>query len=229
MGEFPNPPAGQVLDIGDRLGSERRGRLESELRRLRSEYNLDVMVVLWTGSLPPSTGLEDLARRLGETWAREDLWAVVLHVPDSLHRPAVASGGSFLETVTEQAAFDAQARAIFRGTKERTPNAQVEALALELGEEFVFLQHRRDYERKGIVAAQDEQLRAREDRQQAMIVRAIIATLFALLAVALVAVLYFFKRRPSNLAFPDTRWRRRLGAKWCGGNPVVVSIPSRTP
>ena len=225
--EFPNPPSGQVLDAGSWLGDERRERLENELGRYRSSYAIDVMVVLWDRGLPPETGLEELAGRLGETWAREDLWIVVLHVPDSLHRPALVCGGEVTKRLAGETVKEAMLAATLRGMKERTTRAQVEALGLEAGEEFIFLKARAELDRKLGVAAHDQQLRDREARHQAMIFRAAMATVLALTAVATVAVLYFIRRRPTDFTFPETRWRRRLGAKWSGGGHIVVSLPPR--
>jgi hypothetical protein len=227
--DFPPPPAGQVLDAGDRLGSERRARLEGELGRLRTQYHLDVMVILWDRSLPPETGLEELATRIGETWAREDLWAVVLHLPDSVHQPTLVIGGEYLKTIPGDSADDALHDAQFRGMKERTSFEQVAALGLEIGEELVYLKNRITLERKEYVANRDHLLRAQEERHQRMIFRGAVVTIVALVAVAVLAVLYLFRRRPSNLEFPATRWRRRLGAEWSGGGNIVVSIPSRMP
>jgi hypothetical protein len=134
-----------------------------------------------------------------------------------------------LETVNREAAANVRSRAFLRGMKERTTNSQVECLGLEIGEEFVFLKHHRDLERKGFVLGQAQQLLEQEQRHRRMIFRAVIATLFSLVAVGAVAILYLFKRRPANLEFPETRWRKRLGAEWCGGGHIVVSLPTRTP
>ena len=86
---FPSPPPGQVLDSGNWLPDARRRHLESELGRIRLTHQVDVLVVVWEQGLRPGSSLEDLASRLGETWAREDLWAVVLHVPHSLAPPTL--------------------------------------------------------------------------------------------------------------------------------------------
>ncbi len=225
--EFPNAPIGQVLDTGEWLGAERRAHLENELGRFRKKHALDVMVILWDRGLPPATGLEELAARIGETWAREDLWVVVLHVPDSLHRPTAVFGGAASERYLDDALVGALRTATLRGLKERTPRAQVEALGLEAGGEFVFLKNRGELERKAHVAARADQSRNQENRHQAMIFRGFIATLMALFAVGVLASLYLVKRRPTNLEFPHTRWRRRLGAKWSGGGCIVVSLPTR--
>lgn len=225
--EFPNPPLGQVLDAGSWLGDARRIHLENELGRYRKAYQIDVMVVLWDRGLPPETGVEELAERLGETWTRENIWVVVLHIPDSLHRPAIVAGGvgtkRFMGGLTELALQSAA----LRGMKERTTRAQIEALGLEAGGEFVFLKNRSEFERKEYVAHHDQQLRDQEDRHQSMIFRAVISTLLALMAVGVVAALYLLKGRPTDLEFPQTRWRRRLGAKWSGGGQIVVSLPPR--
>ena len=226
--EFPYPPAGQVLDAGSWLGDERRSRLESALGRYRKSYQIDVMVVVWERGLPPETSLEDLAERVGETWAREPLWVVILHIPDSLHRPTAVYGGSGTKNFQEEVPAVALHSAVLRGMKERTTRAQVEALGLEAGEEFVFLKNRREFEHKEHLAHHHhQQLQGPEGRHQSMIFRAVIATLLALVAVGVVALLYLRRRRPSDLQFPETRWRRRLGGKWSGGGQIVVALPPK--
>ncbi len=225
--DFPHPPAGQVLDAGGWLGEERRSRLEEELGRYRASHALDVLVVLWDRGLPPETTLEGLARRVGETWARHDLWAVVLHVPDSLLRPVVVFGGRASTHYEDEDAGLALHNAVSRGMKERSTRAQVEALGLELGEEFVFLKNRAAHERKQVMVIHDQQHLVKKERHQSMIFRAFITTMLTLLAVGVVAVIHLIKRRPSDLRFPETQWRRRLGATWSGGSRIVVSLPSR--
>ena len=225
--DFPQPPEGQVLDTGGWLGEERKSRLEEELGRYRTSHDLDVLVVLWDRGLPPGTTLEDLARRVGETWARHDLWTVVLHVPSSLMRPVVVFGGRASTPHEDEATGLALDNAVSRGMKERTTRSQVEALALEIGEEFIFLKNHAAHERKQSMVPGTQQHLPGEERHQSMMFRAFIATAFALLAIGVVAVIYLFKRRPSDLHFPETHWRRRLGAAWGGGSRIVVSLPPR--
>ena len=225
--DFPHPPPGQVLDTGGWLGDERKARLESELSRHRKSHGLDVLVILWDRGLPPETTLEELAERVGETWTRESSWVVVLHVPDSLLRPAAVFGGEARARHAGEEAGLALYNALSRAMKERTTRARVEALGLELAEEFVFLRNRATYERKRIASIHQEQLRDRAESHHSMIFRAVMATLLALLAVGVVGVIYLLKRRPSNLHFPETHWRRRLGASWSGGGQIVVSLPPR--
>ncbi len=225
--DFPHPPPGQVLDTGGWLGEARKSRLEGELGRYRTSHALDVLVVLWDRGLPPGTTLEELAGRVGETWARHDLWTVVLHVPDSLRRPVVVFGGRASAHFEEEATGLALHNAILRGMKERSTRSQIEALALELGEEFTFLKNHAAHERKQIMALSTRQNLSAEERDQSMIFWAFIATACALLAVGVVALSRLFKRRPADLHFPETHWRRRLGAAWSGGGRIVVSLPPR--
>lgn len=225
--DFPQPPDGQVLDVGGWLGEERKSRLEEELGRYRTSHDLDVLVVLWDRGLPPGATLEALAKRVGETWARHDLWTVVLHVPSSLMRPVVVFGGRASTAYEDEATGLALHNAVSRGMKERTTRAQVEALALELGEEFIFLKNHAAGERKQIMALNTQQHLPGEERPQSMMFRAFIAAAFALFAVGMIAVICLFRRRPSDLHFPETHWRRRLGAAWSGGGRTVVSLPPR--
>jgi len=225
--DFPSPPSGQVLDSGSWLGAERKTRLEDELNRHRTAHGLDVLVILWDRGFPPGLTMEELARRVGETWTRETDWVVVLHVPDSLLRPTAVFGGKGQDRYEAEEAGLALSNALSRGMKERGVRAQVEALGLELAEELVFLKNRTAYEREQIVSIHDQQRRNRAENQQSMIFRGVLATLLALLAVGVVAVVYLLKRRPGDLHFPETRWRRRLGAPWSGGGQIVVSLPPR--
>jgi len=225
--DFPHPPSGQVFDTGGWLGEERRSRLEEELGHYRTSHALDVLVVLWDRGLPPEATLEDLARRVGETWARHDLWAVVLHVPDSLSRPVVVFGGRASTDYEDEDAGLALHNAVSRGMKERSTRAQLESLGLELGEEFVFLKNRAAHERTQVLAIHDQQHLVKQERPQPMIFRAFITTMLTLLAIGVVAVIHLVKRRPSDLRFPETQWRRRLGATWSGGSRIVVSLPPR--
>ena len=73
----------------------------------------------------------------------------------------------------------------------------------------------------------DQQHLVEKERHQSMIFRAFITTMLTLLAVGVVAVIHLIKRRPSDLRFPETQWRRRLGATWSGGSRIVVSLPPR--
>lgn len=224
--EFPLPPDGQVLDRGHWLGKKRTSKLESELTRFRELYDIDVRVVLWDRAVPGDTKLSELAKRLGETWVRSDLWVIVLHVPESSRRPTAVWGGPgsahLMEGVPDRALHSATLRAF----KERTVRATIEALGLEAGQEFVFLKHRQELEQQVFLANRARQERAREGRDQALIIRAGLATMLALIAVAAVGFLYYFRRRPSNLRFPETRWRKRFGGDWSGGGNIVVSIPA---
>lgn len=226
--EFPLPPDGQVLDRGHWLGKERISKLESELGRFRELYDIDVRVVLWDRAVPSDTELPDLAKRLGETWVRSELWVIVLHVPESNRRPIAVWGGPASQNIMEGVPDRALHSATLRAFKERTVRSTIEALGLEAGQEFVFLKHRQELEQQVYIANRARQERAREGRDQALIFRAGLATMLALLAVAAVGVLYYVKRRPSNLRFPETRWRKRFGGEWSGGGNIVVSIP-RTP
>ena len=103
----------------------------------------------------------------------------------------------------------------------------MESLGLELGEEFVFLKNRAAHERTQVLAIHDQQHLVKQERPQPMIFRAFITTMLTLLAIGVVAVIHLVKRRPSDLRFPETQWRRRLGATWSGGSRIVVSLPPR--
>ncbi|MBJ05711.1 MAG: hypothetical protein CMO40_01120 [Verrucomicrobiaceae bacterium] len=225
--DFPGRPPGHVLDTGNWLGDARKNRLEAELSRYRTSHDLDVLVILWDRGCPPGVSLEELARRIGETWSREADWVVVLHVPGSLLQPATAFGGRAQDRPEEEETGLALYSALSRAMKERNVRGRVEALALELAEEIVFMKNRSTYEQERIASFFEQQQRSRAESRQSMIFRAVMATVLALVAVGVVALIYLLKRRPNNLYFPETLWRYRLGAAWSGGGPIVVSLPPR--
>ena len=226
--DFPNPPRGHVLDAGDWLGPGRRTRLEEELGRYHRNHELNVLVVLWDRGLPPGTTLEGLAQRLGKTWIPHGLWAVVLHIPDSLQRPVVVAGDRTSPPCDGEAIALAVSTSVSRGMKERTTRARIESLALEIGEELAFLKNRTDHQRRHSMA-NHAQLSLREgDLQLPMLSRTFIASALALFLIGAITLIYLFRRRPAGLLFPETHWRRRLGAAWSGGTRIIVSVPPRT-
>ncbi len=226
--DFPTPPVGHVLDPGRWLPDEPRRTLEDELLRIRREHDIDVLVILWDHSLPVGVPLDELARRLGEAWAREPFWAVVLHVPYSARHPVIRHGGPIASRIPEDALAEALLRGASRGAKESTPQGRVVSTALEVSEEFIFLLNRRDMVQSSFRA----ELAARKEKHHARMSRilTLAITAFALglvLAGALGWYLLHRRRLPPTLEFPDTRWRRRLGAGWSGGRSLLVTIPAK--
>lgn len=226
--DFPPPPAGHVLDAGDWLGPGRKARLEQELGRYRRNHDLNVLVVLWNRGLPPGTTLEALAARLGETWAHHGLWAIILHVPDSLQRPVVVAGNRTSRSRDDEAIALAVSASVSRGMKERSTRARIESLALEVGEELAFLKNRAAHQNGQVVS--NKNLPDPPDRglRLPMLPGALIPITLALLLIGVIAVIYLLRRRTTGLFFPETHWRRRLGAPWGGGPRIIVSVPPRT-
>ncbi|NNC90528.1 MAG: hypothetical protein HKN82_18895, partial [Akkermansiaceae bacterium] len=79
--DLPPPPDGHVFDAANSLGDRRRDDLEAELARIRNAHRIDIHAVAWDRELPQDGDLAALAARLGDAWAREDRWVVVLQAP----------------------------------------------------------------------------------------------------------------------------------------------------
>lgn len=224
--EFPAPPNGQVFDPAGWLGADRIIRLENELSRYQKNHQVDVFVVLWSRSLPPRTTLEELAVRLGETWSQQPLWAVVLHLPESLHRPVVVSRNTSGPLPGEQFIDDARQSAVSRGMKEPHTRARIESLALEIGEELIFCKNRELLEQTTSTTGDSNTLPQGEQLHRPLLPPAIVLIFPALL---LIVISCRFHQRSASLTFPARTWRRRLNASWGGANPITVSIPPRSP
>lgn len=224
--EFPSPPRGHVLDPSGWLGEDRTLRLEEELSHYRRNHDIDVFVVLWSRSLRPQTTLEELALRIGETWSRQSLWAVVLHLPESLYRPVVVTRSTSTQLSGDESIEGARQSAVSRGMKEPHTRARIESLALETGEELIFWKnqvlHEQNLSASGIPIA----LYADKQPPERLLPPPIILISLILLPIIIILRL---RRRFAPLTFPETTWRYRLQAKWSGGNRIIVSIPPPTP
>ena len=224
---LPNPPLGQVLDRAGWLDTERVRTLEDRLRRYRTEYGVDILVVIWDREIPGDQSLHELARELGRTWAREELWAIIMTEPDPVARPEVHYGGVVAEAIDAQSLETTVQNAVARGLKDWTDQARIEAVATEVGEEFAYLQQRRTQELAVVRerVAEFQQIQASNKKGKAL--RFVLAGL-ALLAVLGAAAFawFFFFRRNGPYEFPETRWRRRLGGDWSGGSTIVASLPA---
>lgn len=226
----PAPPAGQVLDPSGWLAENDTRLLESELARLRNEYHVDVCVVVWDGPLPGDQDPESFARQLGQSWAREDLGAVVLQHTASAGPPAVACEVAAIDSLGTELVATALAAAIERGMKEWTERTRTTGVALNLAEELVYLRLHHQHDQKTIgQAGKTATLHARQP-QTSLAVRIALGVLSALLlAGTFIAVRMRRHRGPAELVFPDTRWRRRLGAEWCGGSDLVTTFTPPEP
>jgi len=224
--EFPSSPDGQVFDPTGWLGADRIVRLENELSRYRKNHGIEVFVVLWNRSLPSRTTLEDLALRVGETWAQQALWAVVLHLPESLHRPVVVSKNTSGKFAGEQSIEDAMQSAVARGMKEPHNRARVESLALETAEELTFYKNWALLEQMPPTVGDAKALLKGTQPQRPLHLQAMALTIPTLF---LIIILCRFVRRSTSLSFPARTWHRRLDASWGGGNQITVSIPPRAP
>ncbi len=222
--EFPSPPRGQVLDPSGWLGEDRTLRLEEELGRYRRNHDVDVFVVLWSRSLGSETTLEELALRIGETWSRQSLWAVVLHLPESLYRPVVVTRNTSAKLSGEKPLEVVRQSAVSRGMKEPHTRARMEALALETGEELIFWKNQalrgQNQSKSGIPDDPHPEKQSREK----LLPPPIILISLTLLPIVIIRCL---RRRFAPLTFPETTWRFRLQAKWSGGSRIIVSIPPR--
>ena len=222
---LPVPPSGQVLDQNEWLDLDQRNQLESELTRFRQSHDVDVLVVIWNQALDPGTDLKQLARRLGKTWSRENLWALVLHHPDSEAPPIAAWGGNLLEDLGKPSPEGAFHDALARGLKEWTDQDRVSGIALNLGEEMVFLQLQQRTALKAHKQQQATALAAAKQNGRAKTIRYSLITLASLITVALGTAGWIrYRSRPTSFQFPKTRWRRRLGASWSGGSNLVSSF-----
>ena len=228
---LPNPPVGHVLDRSGWLSGPDTNELETELSRLRKEHLIDVIVVAWDRSLPVDHDLDAFARRLGQSWAREDLWAVVLQMPDTVNRPAIAYEGAAIDSLRKEPVEAAIETAVDRGMKEWTEPARLSGVALNLAEELVYLRLRRQHEQNTIKKAQTKALAIAKQRKENLMIRVtggIMATIL-LIGTVLAARLIIRRRRPAQLTFPETRWRRRLAAPWCGGSDLVTTFTPPDP
>ena len=224
---FPPSPDGQVFDPSGWLGEDRIHRLEEELGRFRQDHAVDVIVVLWSRGIPPRASMEDLAQRIGDAWSRQPLWAVVLHVPESLHRPVVVTRSDAEPLPGDQSIEVARQTAVTRGMKEPHTRARVEALALETAEELTFWTSRILLGEDRATTANAHILPSAQLTRRSFPAIATISGSVALCVLTLMGILSFRKRRYGPLFFPETNWKRRLRADWSGGNNITVSIPQR--
>lgn len=224
--ELPDAPAGQILDGGDWLGNDEKLQLESELTRLRETHQVDVFVVIWSEAIENEIDLQDLAGRLGETWNRGELWAVVLQQPESLAHPIVAWGGLLLESAGKADVEEALDHAVSRGLKEWSERNRVSGVALNLGEELVFHRHRSLAAREKQSQQQAAADAVARQLARTKIIRISLIGLAILIAAALAVFAWILlrARRPPTHQFPQTRWRRRLGASWSGGSKLITSF-----
>lgn len=225
--ELPNPPAGQILDQDDWLGRDDKKHLEGELTRFRDAHGVDVLVVIWSQAFGSEGDLQDLARRLGETWSRESLWAVVVQHQESPDRPFTAWGGELLEKFTAGSLDESLREAVSRGLKEWSDRNRVSGVALNLGEELVFHRNRHQAEREALQFQQLATETAAKQQGRTQVIRYSLLGLAILIAAALLVIGWIrYRSRPTKFQFPQTRWRRRLGASWSGGSNLNTSFTS---
>jgi hypothetical protein len=228
---LPDPPEGQVLDQSGWLSEQDASRLESELSRLRVDHHVDVMVVIWDGPLPSDSDRDAFARRLGQTWANEKLWAVVLQVPGAIDRPGIAHKAAAIDSLHQEESAKTIQTAVARGMKEWSDQSRVRGVALNLAEELVYLQLHHQREPDAVQPAKDEAPALAQGRQIPRTIRIALGVAAAVLITALLLAIRMFGRRrgPEQLDFPETRWRRRLGAPWCGGSDLVTTFHPPAP
>ena len=224
---LPNAPLGQVVDQTDWLGEERKKRLDERLRYFRASAGVDVFVVIWDRELPSDQTLKEFALTLGTEWSRENFWALVIKQPESIQRPEIQYGGIFVDGLkTEQLDYSV-GEAITRGLKDWTDQARVEAIALEIGEEFSYLKQRRVHERTVVREHMEEIAVIHRKGQKKRTLRLVLAGLGLILTLSVglfFGVRYFCSKKPYT--FPETRWRKRLGGTWSGGSTIVATLPS---
>ena len=229
--QLPSPPAGHVFDLSNGIQRQDRTQLETELARLRDEHHLDVIVVNWDRALPPGHDLDGFAQHLGERWAREELWTIVLQGPDQDTSPAVAFEGRAIDALPETAVQSIR-NAINRGMKDWTQSARLRSVALETAEELVYLRQSRKLGQlpaKDGVAPSPETVQAKS--KGTLLIRITIGAMIGMLifGVIIAVRLCIRSRRPAEMSFPPTRWRRRLNAPWCGGSDLVTTFTPPDP
>lgn len=226
VADLPDPPAGHVLDRADWMPRQETKQLETELSRLRREHRLDVIVVVWDRDLPAGQDAEHLARQLGQGWAREEFWAIVLQMPESAGRPVVAYDGPVITRPGPELVDESLRNATNRGMKEWSDPARLRSVALEVAEELVYLRLRRQFEQDGITKAEAEASAATRRTTETLLMRITIAAMTGILIFGtIIAIRLCIRRRgPAELTFPPTRWRRRLNAPWCGGSDLVATF-----
>lgn len=228
---LPNPPVGHVLDRSEWLSRPQTEQLDTELARLRREHKVDVIVVVWDRSLPVDDDLDAFARHLGEQWAREDLWALILQMPESVNRPAVAYDGNVIAALRPEPVANAIRQAVNRGMKDWSEPARLRSVGLEVAEELVYLRLRRQFEQNTIKEARAEEIAAEKRKKETLMIRITVAVMAAILVLGtIIAIRVFMGRRgPARMTFPATRWRRRLQAPWCGGSDLVTTFTPPEP
>lgn len=226
--DLPPPPEGQVLDPAAWLDPDFTEGLEAELGRIREAHAIDSMTVVWSRPLPAETTLEELARRLGETWGREELWSITLYAPDSNEQPAVAIGGPAAAGLSEQALAQALTAVAIRAGKEPAPQELVTTTTLEIAEELMFLAHPAPQQPASTVPPIAGTAAPAGSFDLRLLVLAAVGGLGVLGGVGVITFALLRRRPAASNLFPETRWRRRLGGEWSGGSCATATIPSKS-
>lgn len=226
---LPNAPLGQVHDRSQWLGEERTQLLEDKLQRYRQEHGVDVLVVVWDHALPAESSLHDLATQLGAQWTRSELWAVVLTEANPVGRPEIRYGGAVADAIDPESLDRTVSEVVTRGLKDWTDQSRVEAIAMGIAREFIYLAQRREQElavvREQAAVIVEERTKVRKRGLAGFVLKGILAV--AALAGGAIAWTSFRRQRPFE--FPETRWRRRLGGEWSGGSTIMVKSSSTPP
>ncbi|BCU78449.1 hypothetical protein llg_31640 [Luteolibacter sp. LG18] len=220
--EYGPRPENSIYDPEATLSPELAKRLSAELSTIRNRDHADVMLVLLPGigELPP----EHVARRFGEAWGADLLYAVVLDVAGRNDGPWIYVGGDITHSDRKEVIPRMTKDALRLARQEPDRESCLRSAANQTSDILRYLLGKVKSQAQ---TYQTERVRIRlEVEQQAERKRIIlIAVAAGLLPAAGVLFLIgsFFWRRHSR-RFPDVIWTRRLGAPHAGGNNATADL-----
>ncbi len=219
VGSLPRP-GGQVYDPDGWLTVMERRELDMELGAMRERDGVDLKVAILTKK--PDIPGPPFAERLAAAWGQTEVHGLVLHVAGS-DGPWLAVGGELPKMAGRQVVDDLLREASRRVAGERDEHRRVGRAVQELSDFLRFLGNRGLYheERSKTQRLEGELRRTRRELAWKLgLLGGVFAT--GLLVAVGMAVWRQWRRHRSPLWFPETVWRKRFGAPFCGGGDAVV-------
>lgn len=221
-------PQGQVADSSGWLPAEEAEALDQRLRRLRSEDQIDMMVVVLPS--PPQVRPGVFAGQMLSYWGEGDAQTLILHVVGDPDAPWMVVDGRTVrlagDLVTREAMLDARKVVAAAGNDRERLRAAID----EMEDLLHFLSYRGRYQEERLRAVQaSHQLDEMERQLNTRVLITGSAAAAGVLLVALGMGAYYWTRYRAPLWFPATSWRLRFGAPYCGGNDAVLRFDRRDP
>ena len=218
--KYGERPENSVFDPRGILSVEETKEISEPLLKIRENERIDIFVVIVPeiGDAPPMHVAEGYA----EKWKKEQINAVILHVPGAEESPWIFPGklmsSALKPEVKKKSIEDAEARA----RAESTDFAKVKAASTEAADIMRFW--------TGIAHIRSEEAITRRlnaklafERRERLLKLALMLGAAALIPLIVGAVFFFVRLRGSgSKTFPSIRVVRRLGAPFTGGNHAAI-------